>query len=295
LRWLWRDPASPIGPAGPSKQPLYTNILTVGEDWQSVGPALADAPAVSGQGDLVFASGSGLDRLSADGVRSIFRSSRGALRGFAFGPDGRLYAADPVGKRVVSLGGDGKETVVASGFAAHDLVVARDGRIYASEPAARKVWLVAKGKSSVVDEGIGEPSGLTLTPDQSLLLVADRRGQFVYSFQVASDGALAQKQPYFHLHLAEGDTESGATGLAVDTNGYLYVSTRLGVQVCDQAGRVNGILARPQAGALSRVAFGGAEKDVLFVVAGDRLFKRKVKAKGVRAFEEPVKPAPPRL
>ena len=90
-----------------------------------------------------------------------------------------------------------------------------------------------------------------------------------------------QKQPYFHLHLAEGDTESGASGLAVDTNGYLYVSTRLGVQVCDQAGRVNGILARPGPGPLSRVAFAGPERDVLYVVAGDRLYKRKARAKGV--------------
>ena len=32
---------------------------------------------------------------------------------------------------------------------------------------------------------------------------------------------------------------SGADGMCVDTNGTLYVATALGVQFCDQAGRVD--------------------------------------------------------
>jgi enterochelin esterase-like enzyme/sugar lactone lactonase YvrE len=295
LRWLWRDPAAPIGPAGPSKQPLFTSVLVAGEDWQPVGPALSEAPAANAQGELVFAAAAGLDRLSADGQRSSFRTSGGTLRGLAFGPGGRLYASDPARKRVVSIGPDGRETVVASGIGVRDLVVSHTGRIYATEPATRRVLRIENGKPTVVDEGLAEPTGIALTPDQSLLLVADAKGPFVYSFQVQADGSLAHKQPYFHLHLAEGDTESGATGLAMDTNGYLYVSTRLGVQVCDQAGRVNGILARPQPGELSRVAFAEAERDTLFVAAGGRLFKRKTRAKGALSFEAPIKPAPPRL
>ena len=250
MRWLWRDPAVPIGPAGPSKQPLFTNILSAGEDWQAVGPAAPGSPATNASGELVFAAGAGLDRLGADGQRAAFLAKRGVLQGFAFGPDGRLYAADPARKRVVSIGPDGREAVVAQGLAAHELAVAHDGTVYATEPSARRVWRIAKGKAAVVDEGIAEPSGIVLSPDQSLLLVADRKGVFVYSFQVRTDGTLAYKQPYFHLHVHEGETASEADGMAVDTNGYLYVATPLGVQICDQAGRVNGILARPQPGPL---------------------------------------------
>ena len=109
------------------------------------------------------------------------------------------------------------------------------------------------------------------------------------------DGALAYKQPYFHLHVHEGETASEADGMAVDANGYLYVTTPLGVQVCDQAGRVNGILSRPKPGPLSRVAFAGPGRDTLSLVAGDTLYKRKTKAKGVLSLEAPVKPAAPRL
>jgi gluconolactonase len=295
LRWLWRDPARTVGPAGPSKQPLFTSVLVEGEGWQPVGPAEAEALAADAKGRLVFAAGQALDLLSPDGQRSRFHASRGSLRGFVFGADGRLYAADPVRRRIVALEADGRETVVASGLAAFDLAVTHDGRAYATEPAAGRVWRVAPGKAVVVDAGDGEPTAIALSPDQSLLLVADRKGRFVTSYQVTKDGGLAHKQAYFHLHVAENDTDSGASGLAVDANGYVYVSTRLGVQVCDQAGRVNGILARPQPGPLSRVAFAGPERNVLYVVAGDRLYRRKTRATGVSSSEPPVKPAPPRL
>ena len=139
---------------------------------------------------------------------------------------------------------------MADGIDAHGLAVTQGGRLYVTEPKQKKVWLVeGQGKKRVVDTGIAEPTGIALTPDQSLLLVADAQGIFVYSFQIQADGSLAQKQPYFHLHLVEGDTGTAASAMVVDANGYLYVTTALGIQVCDQAGRVNGIVSRPRAGA----------------------------------------------
>ncbi len=72
----------------------------------------------------------------------------------------------------------------------------------------------------------------------------------------------------------------------------------MGVQVCDQAGRVNCIL--PLAGerqADGHLCFGGDDFDTMFVGVGDRVLKRKVKVKGARPgpFAEPIKPGPPRL
>ena len=39
----------------------------------------------------------------------------------------------------------------------------------------------------------------------------------------------------------------------------------------------------------------GADFDTLFATCGDKVFKRKLKVRGVPAFLPPVKPAPPRL
>jgi sugar lactone lactonase YvrE len=82
--------------------------------------------------------------------------------------------------------------------------------------------------------------------------------------------------------------------MRVDRDGRLYVATRLGLQVCDQAGRVNCIIPVPN-GKLSNFCFGGREFDTLFATCGDRVYQRKVKVKGANAWQSPVKPVPPRL
>jgi len=300
LRWLWRDYPAAVGSAGPSKQPLMTNILLPEEGWREAGRGygLADSLAVNGQGEVFFADAAAnrIHRIALDGTIGVYREGTGGARGLAFGTGGRLYATQPGRKRIVAYEGGNRETVVADGVDAHDLAISHQSRLYATDPAGRRLWLVdPAGRKTAVETAIAEPSAIVLSPDQSLLLVADRRGQFVWSFQVQADGTLAHGQPYFHLHLVERETESGADGLAVDANGNVYVSTRLGVQVCDQAGRVNGIVSLPQPGALGRVAFGGAARDELFAGACNGVYRRKSRVRGVLSFEAPVKPNAPRL
>jgi len=128
-----------------------------------------------------------------------------------------------------------------------------------------------------------------------VLYVADTRGQFVYSFQIQPDGSLAHRQRYFYLHLANGSTQSGADGMTVDAVGRLYVTTEIGLQICDQAGRVNGIVLKPQNKWLSNPVFGGPNLDTLFVTCGDKVYKRKTKATGVLSSRAPIQPPPPRL
>ena len=162
-------------------------------------------------------------------------------------------------------------------------------------------WLTASlisppgGEKRVVDTGLIRPNGVTLSPDQTLLYVADSAAQFVYSFQIQPDGSLTHKQPFYHLHLAEGATDSAADGIAVDANGTLYITTRLGLQVADQAGKVNSIVSKPQPGPLSNVTLGGPNFDELYVTIGDKVFKRKIRQRGVLNFTAPIKPAAPRL
>ena len=146
-----------------------------------------------------------------------------------------------------------------------------------------------------MDEGLSFFGGVCLSPDQSLLLAGDRRGQFIYSFHINPDGTLADRQPYHHLRNPDGMMESGAEGMAVDARGSLYVATHLGIQICDQAGRVLGIISVPRGTRLSNIVFGGAGFDELFASGGGQLFKRKIKAKGAPSFLPPIKPAAPSL
>ncbi len=145
-----------------------------------------------------------------------------------------------------------------------------------------------------MDTGLKFANGITLSPDQSLLYVADYGSRWVYSFQIQPDGSLAYKQKYYHLHVPDTADDSGADGMRVDRDGRLYVATRMGIQVCDQAGRVNCIIPTPN-GLISNLCFGGSDFQTLFATCNDRVYKRKLKVKGVNAFQPPFKPTAPRL
>ena len=112
--------------------------------------------------------------------------------------------------------------------------------------------------------------------------------------QLQPDGTLKHKQRFYHLHEPDSADDSGADGMRVDTDGRLYVASRLGIQVCDQAGRVNCIIPTPN-GRISNLEFGVADFSTLYATCGDKVFKRKVKVKGAPAWQPPNKPANPRL
>jgi gluconolactonase len=299
MRWLWRDYPAPVRAGQNSKQAVM-GILIPGEEWQVVsqGHRFTEGPVVNEQGELFFTDipNNRIHKVSVDGKVSVFAENTGGANGLKFGPDGKLYACADRKKQIVAYDPSGRNSVVAEDVNSNDLVVSHKGDIYLSDHGNKQIWLVSKDdRKQIVDKGIARPNGLALSPDQTLLLVDDTAGQFVYSFQIQPDGSLADKQRYFHLHMPDAATESGADGMAVDTNGTLYVTTAVGLQFCDQAGRVNGIINKPQRAWLSNVAFGGPDLSYLYVTCGDKVYRRKTKTKGVLSWKEPFMARAPRL
>jgi gluconolactonase len=69
----------------------------------------------------------------------------------------------------------------------------------------------------------------------------------------------------------------------VDSIGRLYVTTRAGLQMFDPIGRMGGVIHKPVAGRpLSNVCFGGPQLNILYVTAGDKVFRRETQATGIR-------------
>jgi sugar lactone lactonase YvrE/enterochelin esterase-like enzyme len=301
MRWLWKDWPTPVKAGAGSSQ--LQQILIPGEGWTLVadGYKFTEGPAANAKGEVFFNDipASETYKIGLDGKVSLFASGTGGANGQAFGPDGRLYAVSH-GTKVLAYDADGKSKVIADGIRGNDLVVRHDGGVYVTNPSGNgkgpsEVWYVSpQGEARVVDTGLKFANGATLSPDQSLLYVADSRSHWVYSYQVHPDGSLAFKQRYYHLHVPDTADDSAADGLRVDRDGRLYVATRMGIQVCDQAGRVNCIIPTPN-GKVANLCFGGEGFDTLFATCGDRVYKRKVKVKGANAFEAPLKPAAPRL
>jgi len=83
--------------------------------------------------------------------------------------------------------------------------------------------------------------------------------------------------------------------MTVDADGKLYVATELGLQVCDQAGRVIGIISKPQDRWLSNAVFAGPAFNLLCVTCSDKVYVRRTKVRGAISWQPPFKPAPPRL
>lgn len=303
MRWLWKDWPSPIGVGLGSSQ--LQEILIPGEGWQLVaeGFKFTEGPAVNKAGEVFFneVPTSKTFKIGLDGNVSIFldgTSNKGD--GQSFGPDGRLYSVAGGFEQIIAYDADAEPTVIAADFRGNDLVVRHDGSIYVTEPgwdgtSPSQIWYISpQGDKKVVDKGLKFSNGLTLSPDQSLLYVADTRTHWVYSYQINADGSLGFKQKYYHLHAPDTADDSGADGLEVDKDGRLYVATRLGLQVCDQAGRVNCIIPTPN-GKISNLTFGGPNFDTIFATCGDKVYKRKVKVTGAPSWAAPTKPAAPRL
>jgi sugar lactone lactonase YvrE/enterochelin esterase-like enzyme len=302
MRWLWKDWPAPVK-AGHGSPPLR-EILLPDAGWELVakGYKFTEGPAVNAQGEVFFndVPDSKTYKIGLDGKVSLFLKDTKKGDGQAFGPDGRLYSVAGGAEQIVAYDADGKATVIADGFRGNDVVVRHDGGMYVTHPGwsgrePSKVWYISpKGEKKVVDTGLKFSNGITLSPDQSLLYVSDTGSHWVYSYQVRPDGSLAFKQKFYHLHVPDTADDSGADGMRTDRDGRLYVATRMGIQVCDQAGRVNCIIPTPN-GKIANLCFGGKEFNTIFATCGDRVYKRRVKVKGALPFQEPIKPPPPRL
>ena len=304
MRWLWKDwPRRVI--AGHTGNDTLNEILVPGEGWQLVSEGYkgTEGPATNAKGEVVFndVNSSKTYKIGLDSKVSEFIADSKKGNGQAFGPDGRLYSVAGSEQKIIAYDRDGKATVIADGFSGNDIVVAHNGNVYVTNPPAgdsndpSKVWLIkANGEKTVVDTGLKYANGITLSPDQTLLYVADYRSHWVYSYLIQPDGSLQFKQRFYWLHVPDTSDQSNADGIRVDNDGRLYVATAMGIQVCDQAGKVQCIIPTPN-GRLSNLSFGGEHFDVLFATCGDKVYKRKMKVQGAQAWNTPHKPAAPRL
>jgi len=180
-------------------------------------------------------------------------------------------------------------------------VVAHNGNIYVTVPDGStkpgKLYLIRpNGEKLIVDDGLKFPNGATLSPDQTQLYATESASHWVWMYKIKQDGTLTYKQRYGWLHVPDTEENAWSDGLKCDTAGRVFVATRLGIQIMDQLGRVNAIIPVPPSNSQSsNLCFGGADFNILYVTAGDKVFRRKLKTKGANTFSAPIRPVNPRL
>ena len=263
-----------------------SQVLIDGEEWKLVaeGYQFTEGPAADREGNVFFVDvpAGKIFRIDAGtGDVATFADDAGKASGLMFGKDGRLYACQYEGKKVVWYDTEAKMHVLAEDIGTNDLAVDSDGGVYVTDMTANKVWYVSPdGKKSTAADGF-QPNGLTFWPDGKTLVVADWEQPHLWAFRVDGPGVLKFGERYYGpVRIPPNEKLPGSDGMTVDDAGRLFVCTHAGLQMFDPTGRPSGVIAKPQQKFLSNVIFGGKDFDTLYVTCSDKVYSRKTKTKG---------------
>src|SRR4030095_8441777 len=149
------------------------------------------------------------------------------VSGMKPGPDGAFYACvQGTGtnnvKQIARIDATSREVaIVATDVRPNDLIVSKAGWIYftqTDEGQVIKVPTQARGMSRPppVAGGINKPNGISLSPDERMLIVSEYGGTNAWTFLVADDGTLRGAERNLELRTAGGKAASGGDGMTTD-------------------------------------------------------------------------------
>jgi hypothetical protein len=260
MRWLWKGYPAQVQ-KGWSNNGMLQEILLEDEDWQELTlPVEIDNRNIFATADssVLFTSRAYIYKLSAEGNCEKISKLKGGeklvgenltARGTTLYKLGEKVAEGLSGLQAVQELADGKYLALCD-----DQAKCKDN-----------VWVVAAGVRSVA-----------IAPDYRFCVTGEHNTHHLISTVIDQSGGMHYSEPFYYLHDLSNGAQQMAGNMAFDTHGNLYVATAMGVQVADHNGRVRAILSLP-AGQVEALAFAG---NYLYVLCGDRLFVRKMKAEG---------------
>jgi gluconolactonase len=239
----------------------------------------------------------------SDVAKPFFAGDGTGLRGvgpngIALDAEGRLLACVYGSRSVIRIEKDGTRTTLAERYdgkrlnSPNDLVVGRDGSIYFTDPSFglegmdnsplreqtfNGVYRIRpNGQLDLLAREQERPNGLVLSPDESILYVANSGGAMTgwYAYDLGSAG-LSNKRVFFDLKGAQG--EGGADGMKVDLAGNVYATGPGGVWVIGPDGKHLGTIRPPEA--LTNVGWGDDGR-TLYITGRTALYRIRLSARG---------------
>lgn len=258
---------------------------------------------------------SSIVEMDSDGTYRYILSGEMQSNGIIPSTDGTLIVADMFGNRVVEVTAGGEVTdVLADSYngtaidGPNDLVLDSRGGIYFTDPQfTPDTEKNQPGRTVYYRNPAGEvirllpyddfamPNGVILSPDESTLYINNTydneewwnvdsdKDHFVWAYDVNGDGTITNGRPFAQLHLTGNVLDrmarsSGADGMAVDTDGNLYVATYAGVQIFNSEGVFQGMINLPVVPV--NLTFGGDDMSTLYITAYDKIYQIETNQRG---------------
>ena len=243
-----------------------------------------------------------ITKVDASGNTSTFVEKYNGSNGLGFDAKGRLISVQraPGNEKVGVLYPPGSEATLVDTFEGkpfnrlNDLVVSSKGGVYFTDTQG-VYYLPPAGQVKKVIQGIKNPNGVLLSPDEKTAYANDKDGEYLLAFDVQPDGTLTSRRNFGKYKsltvpghkdplLAE---DNGADGMAIDGEGRVYVATNLGVEVFSPRGDHLGVipigiwggdqfmLRKPQ-----NLTFSGPDKKTLYTVGANAIFKVRLLSQG---------------
>jgi gluconolactonase len=261
------------------------------------GLEFTEGPTFDDKGNLYFSDvqGNKLYRGSQSGELSVFLEPSNHTNGLMFNGRGQLYACEMDGRLVEIDIATKAVKPLAAEFngkrfnAPNDLVIDKQGGVYFTDPHFRAPMPLPQGAVAVyyrdpqgtvtrLIEDLKAPNGVILSPDEKSLYVIPTGQKEMMAYEVKSPGKLGAGRVFCTLQQPEGRDNTGGDGLTVDTQGNLYITSGLGIQVFNPQGKQLGIIKFPEQPA--NCAFGGPGHHTLYVTARKSVYTVEMESTG---------------
>jgi gluconolactonase len=235
----------------------------------------------------------------ATGAVGVFRSPAGYTNGRTLDRAGRVITCEHGNRRVTRAEHDGTDTVLVDRVdgkrlnSPNDVVERGDGSVWFTDPAygidtdyeghraeseigACHVYRIDpdSGAVTLAADDFDRPNGLAFSLDERRLYIGDSRRHHIRRFDVGDDGKLTGGEVF-------ADCDAGTfDGIRLDDAGRVWTAAHDGLHCFDPDGTLLGKLLVPET--TSNLAFGGAQRNHLFITATTSVYALRVKVTGAR-------------